>query len=69
MKLKLYNNTDCSEIGVACLKYFFFGYRFDNTLPEHRFFVFKEEFLNNVPKYESNKNDLYIHIRSGDIFN
>ena len=70
MTIKLNKNIDCSKIGVVCLFYsFFYFYRFNNTIPEHRFFVFKEEFLNNVPKHEPNENDLYIHIRSGDIFN
>ena len=37
--------------------------------PENRFDVFKEEILNNLPKPSINKNDLYIHIRNGDIYN
>ena len=69
MTIKLNETIDCSKPEVVCLAYsFFYFYRFNNIVPEHRFFVFKEEFLNNVPKYESNENDLYIHVRSGDIF-
>lgn len=31
-------------------------------------YLIKREILNNLPKCNSNPNDLYIHIRSGDIF-
>ena len=31
-------------------------------------FVFGEEIYNNIPKYISNHDELYIHIRGGDIF-
>ena len=31
--------------------------------------VFKNEIIKNLPKVETNPNDLHIHIRSGDIFN
>ena len=37
-------------------------------LPENRFDVFKEEILNNLPKFSININDLYIHIRNGDVY-
>ena len=33
-----------------------------------RLSVLKEEIMSNVPKYKSDPNYLYIHIRSGDIF-
>ena len=36
--------------------------------PENRFDVFKEEMLNNIPKAILDKNDLYIHIRNGDVY-
>ena len=36
--------------------------------PEIRIDVLKNEILNNLPKIETKSNDLYIHIRSGDIF-
>ena len=35
---------------------------------ENRFNVFKNEILSNLPKINTDINDLYIHIRSGDIF-
>ena len=30
--------------------------------------IIKDEIFDNIPKYNANKNDLFIHIRSGDIF-
>ena len=33
-----------------------------------RLSILKEEIMNNVPKYKSDPNYLYFHIRSGDIF-
>ena len=33
-----------------------------------RLWIIREEVLNNIPKYVANQNDLYINIRSGDIF-
>ena len=37
--------------------------------PEFRINILKNEILNNIPKVKTNINDLYIYIRSGDIFN
>ena len=45
---------------------FFFKYKKKNNLIYLK--IIKDEVLNNVPKYISNPKDLYIHIRSGDIF-
>jgi hypothetical protein len=36
--------------------------------PELRMNVIKKEILSNIPKYKSNPNNLFIYIRSGDIF-
>ena len=33
-----------------------------------RLSILKEEIMSDVPKYKSDPNYLYIHIRSGDIF-
>ena len=35
---------------------------------EMRLSILKEEIMNNIPKYKSDSNYLYIHIRSCDIF-
>ena len=43
-------------------------YRFLEIRPKNKFYIFKNEILKNIPFINANKNDLYIHIRSGDIF-
>ena len=61
--------NNCEEYGVVCVHpSFFMYYRFQNFVPPHRIFVLKNEILSNIPKKETDSNDLYIHIRSGDIF-
>ena len=37
--------------------------------PKRRSLILKNEILNNLPKIKTNENDLYIYIRSGDMFN
>ena len=49
-------------------KYFFPYYYFLGIKPEIRFSVFKNEILSNLPYFTADPNELYIHIRSGDIF-
>ena len=67
--IKKNNGVNCSHPYIACLKIsFFYFYRFNNTQPELRMYVLQEEIYNNIPKYKSNNDDLYIHFRSGDIF-
>ena len=36
--------------------------------PKRRSLILKEEILRNLPKIKTNKGDLYIHIRAGDMF-
>ena len=43
-------------------------YDFYGIKPENKFYIFRDEILRNLPYVKINKNDLYIHIRSGDIF-
>lgn len=50
---------DCSDNFL-----FYLGY----IKPELRTEIIKEELLNNIPKIKTNQSDLYIYIRSGDIF-
>lgn len=47
---------------------FEFFYDFYNLKIENRIGILKNEIVNNLPKVNLNKNDLIIHIRSGDIF-
>lgn len=48
-------------------KYIFY-FNFKNKEYKNRIGIIKKEVLNNIPKYISSPDDLYIHIRSGDIF-
>ena len=43
-------------------------YSLFNIKPENRIDIIKKEILFNLPKIITNPNDIYIHIRSGDIF-
>lgn len=43
-------------------------YYYSFIKPELKINVIKNEILSNIPKITTNPNDLYIHIRSGDIF-
>ena len=64
---------NCSDNDVICLSISFFYYYLyineNKTFIMERTDVFRDEMLNNIPHFESHINDLYIHIRSGDIFN
>jgi hypothetical protein len=48
--------------------YYYPYYDFLFIRPENSFTIFKSEILRNLPKVQTNQNDLYIHIRGGDIF-
>ena len=48
--------------------YYYPYYDFLLIKPENRFSIFKSEILRNLPNVQTNQNDLYIHIRGGDIF-
>lgn len=62
-----YQNIINSNNTLIFSSHFFFYHR-QHYNPENRFYVIKAEILNNLPKVETNPKDLYIHIRSGDIF-
>ena len=67
--IEIDKEANCSKSGVVCVPItFFFYYRYKNFEPRNRFFLLQNEILNNIPKRETHRNDLYIHIRSGDIF-
>lgn len=56
------------KIDLALSRRFIFWFSYKKQPHEMRLSVIKEEVLNNIPKYNANPNDLYINIRSGDIF-
>ena len=64
------NNTSRNEfLKYSILNYnYFFYYSFHNIKVENRLNVIKNEMLRNLPKVSTDQNDLYIHIRGGDIF-
>ena len=47
---------------------FFFDFIFIDLGNVNRFYIFRKEILNNLPKVKINFYDLYIYIRGGDIF-
>ena len=61
IKYKKNNNTLIYEASM------FFMYFF-NIKPEIRFHLLRDEIFKNMPRINSSLEDLYIHIRSGDIF-
>lgn len=59
---------DCNNDTVVCTvldNYFFYPMVIKTQI---RFNLLKNEIIKNLPKYEANPNDLFIHIRSGNIF-
>ena len=59
-------NTDYTQDFVS--NYYNPYYHFLVINPENRFSLFKNEMLKNLPDDKTNQNDLFIHIRGGDIF-
>ncbi len=61
-----YENITKIDIKLNYRSIFFFKYK--NKINLMRLWMIKKEVLNNIPRYVANPNDLYIHIRSGDVF-
>ncbi len=58
---------ECDDKAVLCADYEPFFY-LRVVKPEIRISLFKKEVKRNLPMINTDRNDLYIHIRSGDIF-
>ena len=58
---------ECEDKAVLCPEYKPFYY-LAVVKPEIRINLFKDEVKRNLPSINTDRNDLYIHIRSGDIF-
>ena len=58
---------ECEDKAVLCPEYKPFYY-LTVVKPEIRINLFKDEVKRNLPSINTDRNDLYIHIRSGDIF-
>lgn len=64
-----YKKVDCSEEGVVCVNsemFYFYKYKF--MLPTINFKSLSDEIYRNIPEIKTNSNDLYIHLRSEDVF-
>ena len=65
---------EMAKPGINYIKDSIFNYypnpfsEFLEIKPENRFSVFRDEMLRNLPNVHINKDDIYIHIRGGDIF-
>ena len=57
-----------TKVDIKLSSYNNFYFRYKNKPIEMRLRIIRNEILDNIPKYKTNKNDLYINIRSGDIF-
>ena len=64
----LKKNINCSSPNTICAFLGGFLYYPMIVKAQVRVDAFKNELLNNLPKIMTHPNDLYIHIRSGDIF-
>ena len=63
---QVFNYMDNNSLIIN--KWFFFKLNFSCLGKVNRFNLLKEEILNNLPKLKIHPHDLYIYIRSGDIF-
>ena len=61
-----YDNQIKIDIRLNLTNTYYFRYK--KKTNEMRLSIIREEILNNIPKYKANLEDLYINIRSGDIF-
>ena len=56
------------KIDISLSKHFIFWFSYKKQPHEMRLRIIREEVFNNIPKYKADPNDLYINIRSGDVF-
>lgn len=61
-----YKNKIKIDINLSAIK--LFSFRYKKKFHEMRLNIIKDEVFSNIPKYKANNNDLYINIRSGEIF-
>ena len=61
-----FNSIDKDSLNIHNFFFYHLNYRFLRNI--NRFHVFRNEILNNIPKIDTYSEDLYIYIRSGDIF-
>lgn len=56
------------KIDILLSKRITFNFNYKSKRHENRLKLIRDEVINNIPKYHAEPNDLYINIRSGDIF-
>ena len=70
INIKIDTNIDCFKDTIFCPYEFHWEIYYPKfVIPEIRFDFIKNEILSNLPLVIINYNDLYIHIRGGDVFN
>ena len=62
------SNIDCKNSKIFCINTISQMYYPIVIIPQVRIHFIRDEILKNLPIVNINKNDLYIHIRGGDIF-
>ena len=68
ISIKSIDTLNCSSQDIFCGRLFDDFYFPKVIRPKRRLFIMKKEIMNYLPKVQINKNDLYIYIRAGDIF-
>ena len=65
----MFGKANCNDDNVLCLKDEYWNPLYPEIVkPQIRTQYIKEELLSNLPKVQTNPEDLYIHLRGGDIF-
>ena len=68
ISIKSIDKLNCFSQDIFCGHIHFDFFYPQGLRPKRRISILKKEIMNNLPKVQINKNDLYIYIRSGDIF-
>ena len=68
--ITIYPSSFINKINIDIILTFpnIYYFKYKNKTNQMRLNIIRNEILNNIPIYIANKQDLYIHIRSGDIF-
>ena len=69
ISFKIGNNSDYKSSCFLYNKPWAFYFDFFNVKPEIKIHNFRNAILHNLPKMNTSKNELFIHVRSGNIFN
>ena len=56
------------QIDISLSKHSAFYFIYKNKPHEIRLKIIREEVINNIPKFKTNENELFLNIRSGDVF-